>query len=86
MKTAWSSDQVINMVRDYIRAVPHDDYGLLVDERAVWQEDDWWHVVVKPDRPRVRIYDYAERLTTIEEQIQEKYDIKVLLVPALAED
>ncbi len=78
--------EIARLVTDYVQQNQPGDYRLTVDPDAVQQEEDWWYVVVRPDRPGVRAHEYAERLTRIEDQIWDQKELHVVLVPSLAYD
>lgn len=59
-------------------------YGLQVKRGATRQEDEWWYVVVVPDKDGVRATQYAELLAEVEEELEAQApQEKILLVPAL---
>ena len=77
--------EVVDVVQKYVDQHQPPDYRLRVlGSEATRREEDWWYVVVTPDRAGVRSHEYAERLSDIEEAIWEKEELHVLLVPTLA--
>jgi hypothetical protein len=62
--------EVAQLVQSFLDRNQPEDYRLRVDVAGVRREDDWWYVLVKPDREDVRSHDYAERLSDAEEQIE----------------
>lgn len=53
---------------------------------AVWEDDGWWYVTVRPLNPKMRAYEYADRLTAVEDVLRAHHQQKILLVPALSAD
>jgi hypothetical protein len=76
-------EPIVNVVRKYLQPHQPDDYRLDVVESAIGREDEWYYVVVEPDRDGVRSNDYASRLVEAELDLQEKEKLNILLVPAL---
>jgi len=74
---------IVDTVRRYLEPYQPPDYRLNVMEQGVRHRDDWWEVVVQPDKEDVRSYDYYGRLADAENDIEENEDVKVLLVPVL---
>lgn len=75
--------RVLDLVTRYAHSEPKAGFDLVVHEEGARQEDDWWYVVVKPDRPGVRSYDYSDTLTRIEEKLREQEHVNVLLIPSI---
>lgn len=77
--------RIVDLVQKYLE--PHQpkdkSYQLKVIREGVQQEDEWLYVVVEPSREDVRSYDYNARLVEAEQELQEKENVKVLLVPTL---
>lgn len=84
----WNSpSQAIEKVQEYVNKHQPDTFRLVVNTNPdlIRNDEDWWYVVVQPDRDGVRAHEYAERLSDIEEIIFEKENVHVLLVPTLAD-
>ena len=77
---------IATLVQTFLNKHQPEGYQLKVEEQAIQQKDDLWHVTVVPDRPGVQAYDYAYHLTEMEDRILEESPIKVFLVPALVDD
>ncbi len=76
--------QVIELVRRYLEPYQPTDYRLDVLEQGIRHSaDDWWEVVVQPNRDDVRSYDYYGRLAEAENDIEDHEHLKILLVPVL---
>ncbi|MBV9851375.1 MAG: hypothetical protein JO250_17030 [Armatimonadetes bacterium] len=76
--------QVIETVRRYLEPYQPADYRLNVIETGIRHTgDDWWEVVVQPDRDDIRSYDYYGRLAEAENDIEDHEHLKILLVPVL---
>jgi hypothetical protein len=80
---AMTENDVIALVEKYLKPHQPADYKLKVSPEGIRRDDDWWYVVVQPDREDVRSYDYYGRLTEAELDLQEKEHVNVLLVPVL---
>ena len=79
-------DEIVQLVQTFLDRHQPEAYRLDVDALGVKREDDWWYVTVVPSRTGVRSYDYAQRLTEVEERIRDERDLKVLLIPTLVDD
>lgn len=77
---------IMEVVQRHVDRNQPSDYRLVVadDPALTRQEEDWWYVVVRPDRSGVRSHEYAERLSIIEEEILAEEKVHVLLIPTLA--
>lgn len=71
------------MARKYLEPHQPASYRLQVREQGVKRDDDWWYVLVQPDREDVRSYDYYGRLAEAEIDLKDKEHLNVLLVPVL---
>lgn len=79
-------EAVLDIVARHVAPnAPRDD-SLVVVRSGVRHDEDWWYVIVRPDRAGLRSYDYSERLTMIEDEIREVENVSVLLVPTLVAD
>ena len=78
-----SAKQLVDMVQRYLEPHQSRDYRLNVVADGIRHEDDWWYVVVQPDKGDVRAYDYAARLSEAEQDLQDKEHLNVLLVPVM---
>jgi hypothetical protein len=78
-------DEVVNLARQYLAPRQPRDYRLEVLPDGTRQEDDWWYVLVRPNRDDVRAYDYYDRLAEAEVALRDEQDVNVLLVPVLPE-
>ncbi|MFI5381232.1 MAG: hypothetical protein ACHRHE_18195 [Tepidisphaerales bacterium] len=80
---AMTENDVIALVEKYLKPHQPPDYKLKISPEGIRRDDDWWYVVVQPDKEDVRSYDYYGRLTEAELDLQEKEHVNVLLVPVL---
>ena len=78
-----SAKQLVDMVQRYLEPHQSKDYRLNVVADGIRQDDDWWYVVVQPDKDDIRAYDYAARLSEAEQDLQDKEHLNVLLVPVM---
>lgn len=76
-------EQVIALARKYLEPHQPVNYRLTVMEKDVRRDDDWWYVLVQPDREDVRSYDYYGRLAEAEIDLKDAEHVNVLLVPVL---
>jgi len=49
-------------------------------------DDDWWYVPVRPDQETQRTIQYYDLLAEVEEELQDKEKLNILLVPVSSED
>ncbi len=78
-----TAKQVVALAKKYLEPHQPKDYRLRVSERGVKKDDDWWYVLVQPDREDVRSYDYYGRLAEAEISLKDAENVNVLLVPVL---
>jgi len=78
-----TEEQLAALVEKYLEPHQPPDYRLKVLREGMRRDDDWWYVVVQPDKENVRSYDYYGRLTEAELDLQEAEHLSVLLVPVL---
>ena len=76
---------VIDVVRRYLEPHQPADYRLNVMEQGIRHRQDWWEVVVQPDKD-VYSYDYYGRLAEAEGDIESHENLKILLLPVLPGD
>ena len=74
---------IVDTVRRYLEPHQPANYRLNVIEQGIRHRDNWWEVVVQPDKEDIRSYDYYGRLAEAENDIEEHEDLKILLVPVL---
>ena len=89
MKTL-SKEAVIEIVQRHVDAHQPDEYRLVVNRegirfvsKGVTQPDEYFMVVVEADRDVERRFEYYDRLSDIEDEIENQESIKVSLVPAM---
>jgi hypothetical protein len=78
-----TAKQVITLAKKYLAPHQPTDYKLRVIEDGVKKDDDWWYVLVQPDREDIRSYDYYGRLAEAEISLKDSENVNVLLVPVL---
>ncbi len=84
--TVTSQDDIARLVQAYLDRHQASDYRLNVVTNGIERRKDWWYVTVLPDRNGVQAYDYSNRLTLAEEELQDNESLKVLLVPTIVDD
>ena len=75
--------QVVKLAKKYLDPHQPDRYKLIVRDDGVKQDDDWWYVLVQPDREDIPAYDYYGRLAEAEINLKDAEHVNVLLVPVL---
>jgi hypothetical protein len=75
--------QVVALAKRYLEPHQPGNYRLEVMADGVKKDDDWWYVLVQPDRENVHSYDYYGRLAEAEIDMADKEHVNVLLVPVL---
>lgn len=81
---AINEKQIVEIVKRYLEPYQPLDYRLhVMDDGVRHSRDDWWEVVVQPDKEDIRSYDYYGRLADAENDIENHEDLKILLVPVL---
>ena len=83
--TVATEEQVIEAVRKHIK--DHHPGGAILEvlTKGVRHEQDWWYVMIRPDKQPPKRYEYYEALAEAEVQLLEE-DLTVLLVPVLPEE
>lgn len=76
---------VIDVVRRYLEPHQPSNYRLNVMEHGIRHRQDWWEVIVQPDKD-VYSYDYYGRLAEAEGDIENHENLKVLLLPVFPGD
>lgn len=76
--------RIVDIVRRYLEPHQPINYRLNVSETGLRHSaDDWWEVVVQPDKEDIRSYEYYGRLAEAEGDIEEHEDLNIKLVPVL---
>lgn len=76
--------QIVETVRRFLEPHQPRDYRLNVIEQGVRHtSDDWWEVVVQPDRENIRSYEYHTILAETENELEEQTGMNILLLPVL---
>jgi len=76
-----SSQTVAQVVREYIRDRHPGGVTLDVDEQGIRRERHWWHVPIRPSVEPTKRYEYYEALADVEGELEDREQLKVLLVP-----
>lgn len=83
-ETQLGETQIVEIVKRYLEPYQPLDYRLIVINNGIrHSRDDWWEVVVQPDKEDIRSYDYYGRLADAENDIEENEQLKISLVPVL---
>ncbi len=77
-----SEQQVVRLVRRYLQ--DHQPAGNIIEvlEQDIRKDGDWWYVPVRPEHQLPKTYRYYEELTAIENELREKEQVDILLVPS----
>jgi len=78
-----TAKKVVALARKYLEPHQPRNYRLEVSDGGVKRDDDWWYVLVEPNRQDVHSYDYYGRLAEAEIDLKDKEHVNVLLVPVL---
>jgi len=77
------SSEICSMVESYLEPRQPKSYHLDVVPQGSRQDDDWWYILVRPDKEGVNAFDYARILAETEQELQDNENVKVLLVPVV---
>ena len=81
-----TEQEVIEAVRKHIKDKHPGGSILEVVPEDIWQEQDWWHVSIRPDVQPAKRFEYYEALAEVEIELQKTENLTVLLVPLVPED
>ena len=73
--------EIAELVADRLRTCRPGKITIEVVKDGVRRVDGWWHVPVRATRPFRRTYRYYEELTRVEDELETKHGLKILLVP-----
>ena len=79
-----TTERIARVVERHLAKRQPRKFKLKIDRSGIWFEENWWNVIVRPDRTDVRAFDYADALSEVEQAIRDEGKVKILLVPALA--
>jgi len=78
-------NEIVALVERYLK--PHQPkdgrFQLKVLREGIQQDDDWLYVVVRPEPEDIYSYEYYGRLAEAEIDLEDKENVKILLVPAI---
>lgn len=77
-----SEQQIGQLVRSYLQSHQPTGNTIEVLEQDIRKDGDWWYVPVRPSQQLPKTYRYYEELTNIENEMREKEQVDVLLVPS----
>ncbi len=77
-----SEQQIGQLVRSCLQS--HQPAGNTIEvlEQDIRKDGDWWYVPVRPNHQLPKTYRYYEELTNTENELREKEQVDVLLVPS----
>lgn len=73
---------VAQKVREQLAGLQRGGVTLQVDDEDVYKEGDWWRVPVRPSRWPQRMAASYEALAEVEDDIQERENLNILLATA----
>ena len=76
-------NELLDLVTRQVEQHQPHSFHLDVVREGVRRDGNWWYIVVRPDRPDVRLSEYNQVLSVVEDEIEKETDESVLLVPAL---
>ena len=76
-----TNEEIIALVKRYLE--PHQPADHRLNVVGLRRDGDYFYVVVQPTRDDIRVYDYYNTLAEVEDELEEREDMNVLLVPAL---
>lgn len=86
MKTQTEIDSILKDVQDRLdERQRRGELPLRIPQGAYLDDDPWLSVVVEPESPAVRAYDFVEILSDVESELRAAGIDHVLLVPAIAD-
>lgn len=74
-----TKQEVAQKVRDRLVNVTPGGVTLYVEDDDVYKIDEWWRVPVRPSRWPRRMSDFYEDLAIVEDDIQEREHLNILL-------
>jgi hypothetical protein len=74
-----ANTEVARKVRERLMGVQPGGVTLHVVDDDVYKVDNWWRVPVRPSRWPKRMSDFYEDLAEVEEDIQEREHLNILL-------
>lgn len=80
MRTQTEIREIINRLQKHL---DESASSLFVPSNGYREDDDWLLVVVSPEKPELRTYDYVRLLSDIEDKLRAEGIEKTMLVPAL---
>ncbi len=78
-----TKQQVAQKVREHLMGVTPGGVTLHVVDEDVYKVDEWWRVPVRPSRWPKRMSDFYEDLAIVEDDIQEREHLNILLATGL---
>ena len=77
--TKATKQRVAEKVREYLKDCRPGGITLEVVEPGVRKEEHWWYVPIRPSAWPAKMFEYYEALAEVEEQLEEREHLKVLL-------
>jgi len=81
-----SKQQIVDLVNRYLRDRHPEGLDLLALTDGVRREAEWWYIPVKPSAIPQRSFPYYEALADVEEELEQKEKLDVVLVPTYNDD
>ena len=74
---------VAEKVREELQGVEVSGITLQVEDDDVYKVDNWWRVPVRPSRWPKRMFELYEVLAEVEDNLQEREHLNILLATGL---
>ena len=74
-----SKHHLAETIRLYLDRCQPGGIALEVDPDGIRQVDGWWRVPIRPSIMPGKLYEYNEALATIEQELDEKESLNVVL-------
>ena len=78
-----TKQEVAQKVRERLTIVTPGGVTLHVVDEDVYKVDEWWRVPVRPSRWPRRMSDFYEDLAIVEDDIQEREHLNILLATGM---
>jgi hypothetical protein len=70
---------VADKVREYLNGARLNGVTFEVNESGIREEEHWWYVPIRPSAWPPKMFEFYEALAEIEEELEEREHLKVLL-------
>ena len=74
-----TKERVAEKVRERLKGVAVTGITIEVGESGIQKVDDWWRVPIRPSRWPKRMFEFYEVLAEVEDDLQEREHLNILL-------